>query len=200
MTFCSATTPTRVREGKNLCFFVCDRESEQFYMGNRKRSTSSSGSGHRRKKRRYYAPKQSSSVPVVEEGTVEAAQSASSRKISSRPKWLSDMVMEFESELVCSSDSDSDESSSDSCQEYDDDAFYPDVEESVSGYKIVDLQCLQELMDQFTVCRKCTKGDMIVSNCHDTGLGSTLRLQCALCGHSGSTSLSKKICRSYDLN
>ena len=110
------------------------------------------------------------------------------------------MVMEFESELVCSSDSDSDESSSDSCQEYDDDAFYPDVEESVSGYKIVDLQCLQELMDQFTVCRKCTKGDMIVSNCHDTGLGSTLRLQCALCGHSGSTSLSKKICRSYDLN
>ena len=122
-------------------------------MGNRKRSSSSSGSGHRRKKRRYYAPKQSSSVPVVEEGTVEAAQSASSRKISSRPKWLSDiiMIMEFESELVCSSDSDSDESSSDSCQEYDDDAFYPDVEKSVSGYKIVDLQCLQELMDQLNL-------------------------------------------------
>jgi len=41
---------------------------------------------------------------------------------------------------------------------------------------------------------------MIISNCHGTGLGSTLRLQCAACGQSGSTSLSRKIGRSYDVN
>ena len=96
-------------------------------------------------------------------------------------------------------DIDSTDSSGSSAEDSEDDGD-KGLEASSSGYKIADLECLQTLLNKFTVCSHCRKGSVSVVNCHDTGLGSVLRMKCSVCDHSGNAPLSGKTGRTFDLN
>ena len=141
---------------------------EQGAMPNTKKSRSSAGSGRRRSKRKYFPPKAAAEVAVeAEEPAATPSQGASARKLKNNycPLWLE----QTDSEASQTSTPDS----SDREEESDDDADL-----ACHGNRIVDLNCLQELLHVSVICRACQGGRVIISESNRVGLACNVILRC----------------------
>eukprot|EP00117_Sycon_ciliatum_P022925 scpid72803/ scgid6114/ len=165
-------------------------------MGNPRQSSSSGGRRVRRAKRKYFGPKKSSEEPRPDdEAVLEAGvpESASARKLKNVPFWL--LEGDIEQGFLTESDS---ESEIDEEQDDDDDDAADCC--GVNGNRIVDLSSLQEFLDNFAICRKCSSGTLRLADSKKRGLGTVLTLECNACGYLGNAPLSKKAGRSFEVN
>ena len=162
-------------------------------MGNKRTSRSSGGLASRRKKKLYHGGVAAEADQDSSEGAEGESRSSSGKKLKSCPPWLQEHFLE-EKGTSLSSDS----SSSDSGEESDAD----DVDLSRHGNRIVDLTCLQLLLDSCALCQSCKTGKLIISENVQIGLASELSVMCNndSCSFSHSAQLSVKTARFYDVN
>lgn len=69
-----------------------------------------------------------------------------------------------------------------------------------TGYRIVDLEALQNLVSCSAVCALCKNGSLSLAEAKREGLASTLQLTCQACNESSSATLAKRCGRFWDVN
>ena len=167
-----------IQKNLRLLSFCCDKK----VMGKRK----SSYRLQKRAKRFFGQPEAATAVPAdeseAESSDGEALVSASKRKVGlGIPEWIT--VSSSSSSDSASSSSSSEEPDSES----DSDASEPDAEverdrvggEKRSGYRLVDLECLQALISEACVCKICGVESLIVKEGSRAGLASSVSLPCS---------------------
>lgn len=162
-------------------------------MANKRLSSSSGGSRSRRKKRRYFGPRAPESAQErSKERSSPPARSASAKKLA--PRDVSPPPScEVDERLL----SDVSSSSEDETQESDSDAH---LVCSTHGNRIVDLSCLQAILDETAVCKGCSCGNLRVSESSRHGLASEVVVSCDSCDFQKILPLSLKKERFHEVN
>lgn len=169
----------------------------QIFMGNRK--------GRSRARKRRFSSNQFSSKTTTDEvlpgavaqsaSSVAVQASASERKISGVPDWILD------SSASGSSDDDSSqfEADSDTCDSADDSLGSADPLVT-SGYRLVDLEVLQNIVSTVAVCKSCKVGELQLRESCRSGLASSLVFTCNSCEVEFEAPIVKKTGHYYDCN
>ena len=142
----------------------------------------------KKRKRTFYGVSQ---APKAPSGKISPAE-----QIPDLP--LSDDDLEVSAEATSSS-SDSDGSGGEVDSSSSDSDLDEECEEGAHGFRLIDLECLQQLLSAAVCCSGCN-GAVTISESQRGGLASCLELSCVNCGDIASEFMSKKFNRVWEVN
>ena len=76
----------------------------------------------------------------------------------------------------------------------------PELAPSQTGTRLVDLACLQALVEAICICKFCKEGSVEVVESQRTGLASSVLVRCPLCSACSEVDLMPKAGRFYECN